>query len=253
MSKAILKDNNGKAAPSRQMVITMLLDKIMSGEFKAGSLIPTETEIAEQASVSRTVVREAIHSLMAKDILSSERKRGAFVQPFHEWNHLDSEVINWVSGSRFLNSFLEHVLEIRLIIEPEAAALAAMRASTAELIKIENALIQMETALDAQSEKAILGDILFHESILMASGNMILTRFKDLFSAAIELSIQLTFGNAEDMPLTLNRHRELYEAIYLRDYKLARKKAFVILEQSAEDFKKLKIPVRPDSLLVLGR
>ncbi|MFV0431118.1 MAG: FadR/GntR family transcriptional regulator [Alphaproteobacteria bacterium] len=242
-----------KAGPSREAVIEMLLEQILSGELKTMQPIPTETEITKQASVSRTVVREAIHSLKAKGILSPDRGRGTVVQHFHDWNHLDPDVVEWVRESRLVNSFLEHVLEIRLIIEPEAAALAAMRASTSDMLKIEDALRQMETAIDIASEESIKGDIMFHQAILKASDNMILTRFTDLFSAAIEMSIQITFEKAPDIELTLKRHRALFEAIYLRDYVAAKKKAFAILEQSAKDFKELKIPVRPDSLFILGR
>ncbi len=253
MESQVKKDKNIKNVPSRQSVITLLLEQILSGQLKAGSSIPTETEMTKQAGVSRTVIREAVHLLIAKSILSAEGKKGTRVQHFQNWNHLDADVISWVRSSRLASRFLEHVLEIRLIIEPEAAALAAMRASTADIFKIEEALEQMETAQHMQSEKSIMGDILFHESILLASDNIILARFKDLFSAAIEMSIELTFSQSEDIALTLLRHRELFEAIYLREHEKARKKAFSILEQSAKDFKSLKIPVRSDALLVLGR
>lgn len=248
-----IRERSIKNSPSRQAVIELLFGQILSGEMKAGFPIPTETEIANKSSVSRTVVREAIHSLIAKGVLSTAGKRGAIVQHFHNWNHLDPDVIRWVSESRLLNSFLEHVLEVRLIIEPEAAALAAVRSSTADILKIEEALTEMEKAKNIQSEESVNGDINFHNAILHSSGNIILHQFKELFSAAIDASIKLTFKNAEDIPLTLKRHRDLYEAIYLRDHIAARKSAFAILEQSAADFKKLKIPVRPESLVILGR
>lgn len=251
----LANNNDQKNIPSRQRVIDAILEQIFSGELHAGDSIASETEITKQTNVSRTVVREAIHLLKSKGMLVSKARQGNVVQHFQSWNHLDADVISWVCQSRFVNNFLEHALEIRLIIEPQAAALAAVRASTSEILAIENALEQMESASNAKSmhEDAIMGDILFHESILTASSNMILIQFKDLFSAAIEMSIGITFSQSEEIELSLKRHRELFEAIHQRNPMEARKKSLMVLKQSAKDFKKLNIPVRPDTLLILGR
>ncbi len=251
----LAKTNNLKNVPPRQRVVNTILEQIFSGVLHAGASIASETEITRQTDVSRTAVREAIHLLKSKGILASKPKRGNIIQSFEQWNHLDADVIAWVRSSRFVNSFLEHVLEIRLVIEPQAAALAAVRASTSNMLTIERALEQMERAVGEKtmSKVAVMGDILFHESILMASSNMILIQFNDLFSAAIEMSIDLTFSQSEEIELSLKRHRELFEAIYQRNPMEARKKSLMVLKQSAKDFKRLGIPVRPDTLLVLGR
>ncbi len=236
---------------ARAEALDYILAKIFSGELKQGQAIPSETELTERCSVSRTAVREAIRFLSAKGIISGSSSMSTTVKPLSAWSLLDKEVLQWLRQSHYLTDILEHVLEVRLIIEPEAAALASVRASTSEIHDIEAALKRMESGGKENQKDAVEGDVQFHAAILKASDNLFLNGFKELFSLAIETTIRLTFEGVKDTSPSIKCHRELYEAIRSRDPIWARKVASKILDYSVQDMRDLKFPVRPDSLLIL--
>ena len=99
--------------------------RIVRGDYPPGTILPNEAEWSEMFGVGRSVVREAIKMLMAKNLLASRPKIGSWVQPRERWNLLDREVLTWYAASPERREFLQTVQEFRYIIEPEAAALAA--------------------------------------------------------------------------------------------------------------------------------
>ncbi len=234
---------------ARADALDYILAKIFSGGLRQGQQLPSEAELTEQCSVSRTAIREAVRFLSAKGIVSSSSSSSAIVAPLSAWNLLDKEVLQWLSQSHYLSDILEHVLEARLIIEPEASALAAIRASTAEIHEIGAAFELMQKG----KEDAVEGDLNFHAAILKASDNLFLAGFKEVFSLAIETTIRLTFEATQDVSPSLKAHQDLFEAIRTRDPIAARKCALNILDFSIQDMRALKIPVRPDSLFILRK
>ncbi len=236
---------------ARADALDYILAQIFSGNLRQGQPLPSEAELTEKCAVSRTAVREAVRFLSAKAIVSSSSSSSAIVAPLSAWNLLDKEVLQWLSQSHFLSDILEHVLEARLVIEPEASALAAIRASTAEIHEIGAALDLMKKG--KEDEDSVLGDLNFHAAILKASDNLFLAGFKELFSLALETTIRLTFEATTDVSPSLKAHEELFEAIRTRDPIAARKCALNILDFSIQDMRALKIPVRPDSLFVLRK
>jgi DNA-binding FadR family transcriptional regulator len=98
--------------------------------------------------VSRTVVREATKVLAAKGMVESRSKRGTVILPRSEWRLLDPDVLAWLTETGLDPEFLRSMFEVRKIIEPAAARLAAERATPAELDEIRSALDAMATAHD---------------------------------------------------------------------------------------------------------
>ena len=237
----------------RWTVIEHFLHQILSGSLKTGGALPHVNDICESLEVSRTAVREAIGFLSAKGLLESKAGTGTMVRPLADWSLLDPEVISWLRESRMSVELLEHMLEVRLIVEPDAAALAAIRATTEQIRSIEDALEEMERGETKRDPSSTQGDIDFHTRILDASGNIILSRMRDLIGMAIELSIRLTFAQVANVKESLTQHREILNAIRMRNPELARQRAARVVYFAIRDLRDLNIPVRPDSLAVLAK
>ena len=99
--------------------------RIVSGSLKPGSVLPSFDRLADEFSVSRLSVREAMRALAAKGLVDSRPRRGTIVRPRSEWSRLDPDVLAWQIGDVPNAAFVRSLFEARAIIEPEAAALVA--------------------------------------------------------------------------------------------------------------------------------
>ena len=143
---------------------------IVSGRIKPGKTLDNEIDSSERMAVSRTAYREAVRILAAKGLVASRPKRGTQVCPRSVWHLLDPEVLSWVFESHPRQDFVVGLFELRLIIEPAAAALAAERRSAEDLARMRDALQRMERhgLADADGQSA---DREFHDAILAATRN----------------------------------------------------------------------------------
>jgi hypothetical protein len=120
-----------------------LLDRlgsmIVGGAF-AGRPFPTEAELSETHGVSRSVTREAVKMLTAKGLVSARPRQGTIIQPDSQWNLFDPDVLRWMLERRFSIDLLTHFGQLRVAIEPAAAALAAREASEDGLARSAPAL-----------------------------------------------------------------------------------------------------------------
>src|SRR5882757_10065549 len=114
--------------------------RIVSGELRPGTTLPNSTLLAREMSVSRPAMREAIKLLAGKGLIESAPRRGTVVRPRTSWNGLDQDVLAWQTGDAPNAAFVRHLFELRRMIEPEAAAYAAQRATSERLAEIESAL-----------------------------------------------------------------------------------------------------------------
>lgn len=152
---------------------------------------PTEAELAKQHGVSRSVTREAVKMLTAKGLLSSRPKQGTIVQPTTSWNLFDTDVLRWLLERTFSVDLLRQFNQLRVAIEPEAAALAAMYADSNEREAIDAGLERMKAAENGQ-DNTLDADIAFHVAILKASKNPFYGQFQDVVTTALRSSIQFT-------------------------------------------------------------
>jgi DNA-binding FadR family transcriptional regulator len=157
-----------------------------------GSTLPDETALSERFGVSRTVVREAIKVLASKGLVDSRPKVGTQVRPRRYWNLLDSDVLAWRYEAGPDEGFLEHISEVRTIIEPPAAAFAARRATTEQVGEILAWCDKMEEAAAADGDDYIDADMAFHTAILDACHNDLLAQLSDTITMALRLSRRLT-------------------------------------------------------------
>jgi DNA-binding FadR family transcriptional regulator len=181
---------------------------------------PTEAELAKQHGVSRSVTREAVKMLTAKGLLSARPRRGTIVQPSGSWNLFDTDVLRWLLERKFSVDLLRHFNQLRVAIEPEAAALAAIHAGPKEREAIGAGLKRMEAAENGLDD-TLEADIAFHVAILKASGNPFYVQFQDVVATALRTSIQFT-NRIKGRSANVADHAAVKDAIMKRRAEAAR-------------------------------
>jgi DNA-binding FadR family transcriptional regulator len=146
-------------------VVARIAREIRSGRLPPGSRLPTEQELMMAMGVSRTVVREAVAALRADGLVSTRQGSGAFVAA--DLRRMPFRIDTGSVGS--IDEVL-NVMELRLAIEVESAALAAERAKQSQIATIIRALGDIETAIE-RGEAAVNEDFAFHRAIADASMN----------------------------------------------------------------------------------
>lgn len=197
------------------MVAGTIGKQIVTGHYKPGDTLPTEPEVQAEFGVSRTAVREAIRLLSAKGLTSSRPKIGTRVRPAVDWNMFDVDVLRWQVDQGPTDEFVNALFEMREIIEPSAASLAAERATAEDVTSIGVAMEGIQNHPRGGAEQ-ISADMDFHMGILSASRNPILISVGAMINSALELSFTIGWRTvmAEDLVL---QHRAVYEMIAARD------------------------------------
>ncbi|ACE85286.1 FadR/GntR family transcriptional regulator [Cellvibrio japonicus] len=213
-----------------QRMVQELGRTIICGEFTDNGL-PTEAELCEKFGVSRSAVREAVKMLSAKGLVSSKPRQGIRVLPEDQWNIFDPDLLRWMLESKPTLSVLKEFLQVRIAIEPEAAALAARYADPGKVDQIEKALERMRKAPD-NSPEDLEADIAFHVSILYASNNRFYIRLRDFISTALRVSISHTSpikGNHEGI---VEDHAKVLNAIKNRNAERAKHSMLLLIDEA---------------------
>lgn len=176
---------------------------------------PTEAELAAAHGVSRSVTREAVKMLTAKGLLTARPRQGTIVQPSNQWNLFDADILRWLLERKFSLDLLRQFSELRIAIEPAAAALAAQAGKPAEIAAI-SAGYQRMAAAEAGDDDTLEADIAFHIAILDASGNQFYRQFHDLVETALRTSIRFT-NRFKGHTASLPAHHAVLAAIEAQD------------------------------------
>ena len=176
---------------------------------------PIEAELAKQHAVSRSVTREAVKMLGAKGLLTARPRAGTIITPPSAWNWFDTDVLRWLLERKFSLTLLRQFTELRLTIEPGAAALAALYGRPAGLALIQQGYARMEAA-EQGMDNPLTSDIAFHVAILEASGNPFYAQFRDVVTTALQTSIQFT-NRYRGRSASLPGHKAVLDAIFERD------------------------------------
>jgi DNA-binding FadR family transcriptional regulator len=162
-----------------------LLGGIVSGQYEAGRLLPKEELLAEQFDISRGTAREALRALEERRVVTVRHGRGALVRPAEEWNVLDPVVARALASGRKRREFLGEVQALRLLLEPEAAGLAAERASQSQRAELRIRGEELADAADlARAAKRI------RRLVADASGNRPLAATLRALDDATESSLR---------------------------------------------------------------
>src|SRR3954467_1818268 len=176
-----------------------------------GARFPTEAELAEAHSVSRSVTREAVKMLTAKGLLTARPRKGTTVQPASYWNLFDPDVLRWLLERKFSLELLRQFSELRIAIEPAAAGLAA-RAADAGGMNAMAAGYDRMVAAEAGDDDPLEADIAFHIAILHASANPFYMQFRDVVTTALRTSIRFT-NRFKGRTASLPQHHAVLRAI----------------------------------------
>lgn len=197
-------------------VIAAIGQDIVGGRYAPGALLPKEAALTEQYGVSRTSVREAMKVLAAKGLIEIRQKIGTRVRPKDLWNVFDSDVLAWHHQQGLSEQVMRDLIELRQIIEPSAARLAAARATMADLRRIERAHAQMAEHV-ADSAGYAQADVEFHMAVIGASHNALLARFghlvADFLAASFAIQQRAVTEAGADFAKDAAAHRLVYDAI----------------------------------------
>jgi DNA-binding FadR family transcriptional regulator len=199
---------------------------IVGGTFEGG--FPTEAELSRLYGLSRSVTREAVKMLTAKGLLSARPKVGTVVEPSESWNLLDPDVLRWLLERKFSLDLLRQFSELRLAIEPTAAALAAQYPRSPAIAAIEAGFARMETAATGEDD-VLEADIQFHIAILHATQNPFFGQFEELVRTALHTSIQFT-NQFSGHTANVAQHREVLDAIKSGDGEHARSTMYRLID-----------------------
>ena len=200
-------------------VVEALGQAIVTGGWDAAGAFPIEAELCARFGVSRSVVREAVKMLTAKGLLSARPRRGTVVEPEPHWNLLDPDVLRWLLERAPSPALLAEFTQMRLGIEPQAAALAAQavgRGQAEMLPPIRAALARMRAA-GTGDDDPLASDIAFHVAILHASGNRFLVQLRELVDTALRISIRMTNARKGVALASVDDHARVLRAIEAAD------------------------------------
>lgn len=201
-------------------VIQDLGQAILSGEFPSGSTLPGQEECCARLGVSRTVLREALRVLAAKGLVDARPKAGTFVLPRENWNFLDPDILEWRLRSEDRDTVLEQLYELRHMVEPTAAFLAASRAKLQDFRRMGEAFDAMAAA--GRTHDSIESDLAFHRAIIEASGNDLFASLGRVVELALVISFRIGADNPDGTEHSLAMHKAILDAIVDRNGSEAR-------------------------------
>lgn len=225
MRPKVLKSSNGsersKALRLHGTIARDIGVRIVSGRIAPGRVLNGEIEASERLNVSRTAYREAVRILAAKGLIDSRPKLGTRVSEPRHWHLLDPDVISWIFSGTPDERLLSGLFELRTVVEPAAAELAARR-RTSEQLHIMRLALDTMAASSLAVEEGQQADCAFHTALLEASGNPFLASLTSGVAAAVTWT---TIFKQRNRPLPrdpLPDHERVYDAVASRDAPAAR-------------------------------
>lgn len=213
--------------------LDLLGQAILAGRYAVGASLPPEPVLCEQFGVSRTVVREAIKSLVAKGLLVTGPKLGTRVLPDENWNWFDPEVIAWQAQAGLSSEFVRDLQELRLVVEPAAVRMAAVKATSEDIVQLEQAYGGMKAAVEDGGDY-VCHDLRFHQGLLQASHNRMLVQMGRALSALLRMSFEISTriknGPRDSLPL----HRAVLDAV-IAHAPVKAERALMVLITAAND------------------
>jgi GntR family galactonate operon transcriptional repressor len=188
---------------------------IAGGRFGPDAAMPKELDLGEALGVSRTVVREAMRTLVAKGMVEVRRRHGTRVRPLQDWNLFDPQVLAWRLERGPTSDFVEDLVAFRLGFEPYAASLAA-RNPDFPADALNGAYERMAAAIDGHGDYHE-ADLAFHETILTGARNQFLHHLAPFLTGALRMSFNLSVLDLETARAALPLHRAVADAILRRD------------------------------------
>lgn len=212
--------------------VETLASRILSNQYPEGTTLDLPTLRAE-LDVSLTALREALKVLSAKGMVDARQKRGTFVQPRSSWNMLDGDVMRWHTAASTDPGLFVQLTEVRTVVEPAAARMAAERATKSDLAGLTAALTAMADAADVDA--AVAADVAFHRHLLLATHNEFLAQIAQII--AIGLAERDRFVHHANPSDPVPSHRAVLDAVVAHDPAAAEHAMRALMDQSMTDLR----------------
>lgn len=206
--------------------------RITNDVYLPDAVMPTEAELAQSLGVSRATVRDAIKVLSGKRLVRTARRYGTRVTPVGEWNLLDGDVVAWHDPDHpRIGRIFAETTELRTIIEPAVAALAAQRATPLQVDTLLAAARSMHPG-EEDVETLFAADCQFHMTLFDMTGNDVMRQMRELILTTLRVSYEFGVSNAANEKVSREGHIAVAEAIAAGDPHAARTAMTSMLEMN---------------------
>jgi len=223
-----------RAVSNHGQLARALGSEILAGRYPPGTNMPSEGDLLARFGVSRTVLREVMKTLAAKGLVSSKTRVGTRVSDPVHWNLFDATVLSWRVSLGFDEAFRRELLEIRRLVEPRAAELAALRRDPADVAKLRG-LIERMGAPGHSRRSFAEADLDFHLEVGVASGNTLMRSLAGVIETALIASFTLS-SPTESLELqaeNVRNHENIVDAIEAGDPQAASQAMLHVIEAGA--------------------
>jgi DNA-binding FadR family transcriptional regulator len=209
-------------------------EAIVAGRYAVGASMPPEPVLCQELGVSRTVVREAVKSLIAKGLMTTGPKVGTRVLSEDHWNWFDPDVIIWQSKAGLTPEFLRDLQDLRRVVEPAAMRLAAESATAQDIAEVEAAYAGMKHAVEHGGDY-VTHDLRFHQGLLRASRNRMLVQMSKALGALLRTSFEISTRRKNGPVQSLPLHRAVLDAVIAHQPDEAEIAIRVLIDGAKED------------------
>jgi DNA-binding FadR family transcriptional regulator len=224
---------------TREIALGIMRGSIGNGE----SALSTEGDLCRHFNVSRTILREAVKVLAAKGLIEVRPRIGIRVRPRNEWSLVDPDLLGWLCEAGVDDLFVRDLCEVRAIVEPAAAELAASRASDREIGEVLHWYHLIEANTDNEGAR-LEADRNFHSTIFTACHNVFLTQMNTTVGVALRATQQIGVHLPQVMEESVLAHKKVARAIARRDGAAARAAMERLIKQSTEHIRRVLHPDR---------
>ncbi len=233
---AVKKSTRGQVTA----VVDILGHRIAAGQYSEGETLPIEQELADSLDVGRNALREAVKVLSGKGLISTAPRSGTRIRLREDWNMLDPDVLRWHADPDIATEkFMLDLIEMRRIIEPKAAELAAVRATREDVARIMSAYEAMAASKNNLAQR-IEADMEFHSAVLKASHNEVLNHFRYAIATYLKAHSRLGEQVSEaDSKQDLERHQKIAWAIASGKAKSAYSQTVEMLNHNRSHFEQV--------------
>lgn len=234
-------------------IVQQVAGQIVSGEFPAESLLPSEAEWAGRFGVSRTVVREAIRVLASKGLVTVKQGSGMWVQPPDLWNLLDPLVLTTRLRMSPDEQLVDDLFEARRAIEVEVAMLAARRRSGEDISALGDTVRQMRHVGRRDTQEYGQLDLRFHHGLFVAAGNRVFRQMAwTMVESMVIASGRTSLPEAVRHDDSQRGHERVFEAVRAGDTALAHDEVCRLLEIAQDTLRRSLLMKQTSSKRAVG-
>ncbi|HSV55052.1 MAG TPA: FadR/GntR family transcriptional regulator [Burkholderiaceae bacterium] len=213
-------------------------EAIVAGRYAEGASLPAEPLLCMELGVSRTVIREAIKTLVARGLVSTGPKVGTRVLAAEQWNWFDADVVVWQTKAGLTPEFLRDLQDLRRVVEPAAVRLAAERATPQDIADIEAAYAGMKHAIEEGGDY-VAYDLRFHQGLLRACRNRMIVQMSKALGALLRTSFELSTSRRDGPKRSLPLHRAVLDAVAAHQPAKAERAILQLIDGARDDIEQV--------------